>query len=339
LNLSFGFTFKVSKGPVGLLDQWKEQSMAHSSGKKTAKRLAVFITTAIIAAGLLVVPSLLAEDDTTPLAEEETAAPVYSVRVTDTEQRTLYSYLEVNGDIVSDRQVRVFPEIGGKLASVRVVLGSVVQQGDLIAEVNPSRPGLQYQLSPVYAPISGTVSSSPLATGSTVSQNDSIAVISVIENLQIESLIPEREVSQLRTGLKANVTLQAYPGEVFTATIVRVSPVLDPASRTKKIVLTFDKNDARINAGMFARVALNTATYENIVTVPAEALMDHFGVTAVYVLNQGRAELREVLVGVTIDRLTEIKKGVEAGEKVLIQGQQFISDGAPVRVIAAAGTI
>jgi hypothetical protein len=56
----------------------------------------------------------------------------------------------------------------------------------------------------------------------------------------------------------------------------------------------------------------------------------------VYVLNDSRAELREVKTGVTIDRLTEIKTGIEAGEKVLIQGQQFISDGAQVRVIKPA---
>jgi multidrug efflux pump subunit AcrA (membrane-fusion protein) len=300
-----------------------------------SKKITVFAVTAFLAIGLLLFPSLLAGDDAAVLAEDA-PAPVYSVKTALAQTRTLRSYLEVNGDIVSDRQVRVFPETGGKLVSIRVSLGSLVRQGDLIAEVNPSRPGVQYQLSPVYAPISGTISAAPLAAGSTVSQGDTIAVISVIENLQIEALIPEREVGQLKTGLKANVTLQAWPGEIFTASVERVSPVLDPASRTKKIVLSFDKNDPRINAGMFARVAINTGTYENVVTVPAEAIIDNFGVDAVYVLNNmhaefRRAELREITTGVTVNQLTEIKAGLEAGDAVLIQGQQFISDGALVR--------
>jgi RND family efflux transporter MFP subunit len=179
----------------------------------------------------------------------------------------------------------------------------------------------------------------PLAAGSTVTQSDSIAVISVIENLQIEALIPEREVSQLKAGLKAEVTLQAYPGEVFTATVIRVSPILDPASRTKKIILLFDRNDSRVNAGMFARVALNTGVYENIVTVPAEAVIDHFGTRAVYVLRDKRVELREVTTGVTIDRLTEIKTGIEPGEQVLVQGQQFVADGEAVRVMIGGNAL
>jgi multidrug efflux pump subunit AcrA (membrane-fusion protein) len=328
----------------------KENSMTEVSGKKTTKKLVAFVTTAIVALGLLLAPSLLVGDDSKPPAEEET--PVYSVKTEAAGTRTLRSYLTVNGDIVSDQQVRVFPEASGKLASVKVALGSVVRRGELIAEVNPSRPGLEYQLSPVYAPISGTVSAAPLAAGSTVGPGDSIATISVIENLQIEALIPERDVSRLRPGLKANVTLQAWPGEVFTATITKTSPVLDPASRTKKIVLAFDKDDARINAGMFARVALNTGIYANILTVPSEAVIDHFGTQVVYVLRDGgagspstelrRVELREVATGVTIGNgangaaLTEIKAGLAAGEQVITSGQQFVSDGAAVRVIAGS---
>jgi hypothetical protein len=62
----------------------------------------------------------------------------------------------------------------------------------------------------------------------------------------------------------------------------------------------------------------------------------------VYVLNKdsaglNRADLREIAAGVTINQLTEIKTGIAVGDVVLIQGQQFISDGAPVRVIASAG--
>jgi multidrug efflux pump subunit AcrA (membrane-fusion protein) len=313
--------------------------MAHFSGKKLIKTITGIVVTAILAAGMVFIPSILAEDAAKPLDAETEAAAVFSVKATEVQIRTLRSYLEVNGDIVSDRQVMVFPETGGRLASVKVALGSVVRQGDLLAEVNPSRPGVQYSMSPVYAPISGTISAVPIAMGSTVSQGDSIATISVIENLQIEALIPERQISQLKTGLKADVTLQAYPGEIFTATVARVSPVLDPASRTKKIVLTFDKNDKRVNAGMFARVSLITGTYADIVTVPAEAVINHFGTQAVYVLQNNKAVLREVTAGVTVDSgansaaLTEIKTGIAADEKVIVQGQQFLTDGVTVRVI------
>jgi RND family efflux transporter MFP subunit len=177
------------------------------------------------------------------------------------------------------------------------------------------------------------ISRTPVSAGMTVSVGTSITTISVIENLEISARIPEREVADLREGLKAEVMLQAYPAEVFAATVAHVSPVLDSASRTKLITLRFDRNDGRINAGMFARVRINTKNYPDVLAIPVEAVVNKHSIRAAYVTHNSRAELREIVTGVTIDGLVEIKSGLSAGEIVVIQGQQLLSDGAAVRVI------
>jgi multidrug efflux pump subunit AcrA (membrane-fusion protein) len=111
--------------------------------------------------------------------------------------------------------------------------------------------------------------------------------------------------------------------------------------------MQFDRLDQRIIPGMFARVKLNTRTYENVVSVPQDAIIEHRGRTVVYVLNTNpddnyangipegtpRVEMREVIIGVNVDREVEIRSGLEPGEEVVVQGQQFLTDGAPVRVI------
>jgi multidrug efflux pump subunit AcrA (membrane-fusion protein) len=307
-----------------------------SMKSKTAKGIGVFIGTALAAGALFFLPSLLAGDDK-PQAAVEPEVSAVSVKTAEAEIRGLRRRLEVNGDVRSVQQVEVFPEASGKLASVRVVLGASVRQGEIVAEVDPSRPGVQFMRSPVRAPISGVVSGTPLSVGTTVSAGDSIMTISLAENLEVTALIPEGDIGGLAPGLKAEVSLRAFPGESFPATVTRIAPVLDPVSRTKMITLAFDRPDSRINAGMFARLALTTGTYDNIIVVPVEAVIDHFGVTAAYVLNGILAELREVSTGVTIDRLTEIRSGIASGEKVIVQGQQFISDGSVVRVAGGEG--
>jgi len=234
---------------------------------------------------------------------------------------------------------------------MRVGLGSVVQRGEVIAEVDPSRPRTVFSMSPVYAPVSGRVVTTPQTVGSTVSPATPLLTLAVNGSIEIEALIPEREVGQLRTGLEAEVRLEAFPGETFSATLTQLSPVVDPVSRTQRVTLRFDSHDHRITPGMFARVRLNTRTYENIVSIPQDALVEHRGRTVVYVLHlppQGssyreyyngapagtpRVELREVITGVTVDREVEIRSGLEPGEVVVVQGQQFLTDGAPVRVI------
>ncbi|MDR0551858.1 MAG: efflux RND transporter periplasmic adaptor subunit, partial [Spirochaetaceae bacterium] len=124
--------------------------------------------------------------------------------------------------------------------------------------------------------------------------------------------------------------------------VAKLSPVVDSVSRTKSITLRFDSGDPRINPGMFARIKLNTRTYENIVSIPQDAVVENRGAQAVFVLASGNGEgnaglvrLREVSTGVTVDGETEIKSGLAAGDKVVTQGQQFLTDGAPVRVLGS----
>jgi multidrug efflux pump subunit AcrA (membrane-fusion protein) len=275
------------------------------------------------------------------------ASTVFAVRTADAEIRSLQSYIEINGNIVSAQQVAVMPEAAGKLVTMKTELGARVTKGALVAEIDPSRPGSVYSLSPVYAPVSGMVVTNPAAEGSTVSTAATLFTIAVGEDIEIEAMIPEREVGQLRTGLRAEVRLEAFPGEVFTAELTRLSPVVDPASRTKKVTLRFVTDDQRINPGMFARVKLNTRIYPNVVSIPQQAVVENRGQTAVYVLDAeaagetaqvaARVMLREVVAGVTIDGETEIKTGLSAGEAVVFQGQQFLTDGAQVRVIGSQG--
>jgi multidrug efflux pump subunit AcrA (membrane-fusion protein) len=310
--------------------------------KKGLKKAGMVLGTMIIAGALIFGPGLLASGEETGEEITTSEAPLFSVKTENAEKRTLYAFLELNGDIVSAQEADAFPDVPGKLVRVNVALGSPVYQGEVIAEVDPSKPGASYMNSPVYAPISGTVSKIPLSVGSTVDTGTSVAAISVINNLEITARVPEREIAGLRTGLKAEVTLQAYPGERFSATVSHVSPVLDSASRSKLITLTFDRNDSRINAGMFARIKINTRTYDHVLTVPAEALVNKRGEIAVYILQNTMTDLpyvekRGVETGVTLNGWTEIRSGLDEGEAVVVQGQQLFNGGEAVRVIAGGG--
>jgi multidrug efflux pump subunit AcrA (membrane-fusion protein) len=309
---------------------------------KWAKRSVLAIITMLAMGGLVFGPAILATGDENEETPVKTEIPVFSVKTANAEKRTLHAVLDVNGDFVSGQQVEVLPDVSGKLVRLYVALGTQVHHGDIIAEVDPSRPGVDYMTSPVYAPISGTVDRIPLSVGMMVSPATSITAVSTINNLEIIARIPEREIAGLKTGLGAQVTLQAYPGEIFSAVITHVSPILDSASRTKLITLKLNRNDSRVNAGMFAHVRITTNTYQNVLTVPSEAIVNKHGVTTVYVLDGTAASWytvqRNVETGITLNSLTEIKSGLSEGEAVVIQGQQLLNGGEAVRVINAAAS-
>lgn len=268
-----------------------------------------------------------------PKAEET----VYTVKTQKLERTNLQEYLRVNGSVKAENSISVYPDMAGKLTRVPVTLGSYVKKGQVIAEVDPSSPGSYYTTSPVYAPISGYITSLPLTTGTTVTTSSEIAIIGNINNLQIECKIPESKIAVLKNGLVAHVGLEAYKGEVFPAHIFRISPIVDETSRTKQVYLIFDTNDSRINAGMYVKMLLDTVLHENVITVPTDCIVSENTKSFVYVYNSdGTVSKREIKTGAMVDGVAEVTQGLDEGESVVVSGMQVLSDGVKVKEVGGA---
>ena len=181
--------------------------------------------------------------------------------------------------------------------------------------------------------------STPLKNGKKVTTSTAIAIIGDINNLQVTANVPERYVAVLKKGLKAEVSVEAYPGVIFEATVNRVSPVVDATTRTKEVILTFDRHDERINAGMFAKVKLYTEDYSGAVVMPSDALVQNGDDFFAYIVNSsGDSEtVSKVKVekGKTVDGYVQILSGVKAGDKVVIQGMTSLGDGSKILDISS----
>lgn len=256
---------------------------------------------------------------------------VVSVRTQTLKVETLHGYVTTNGEVESQNSVSVYPDASGKIMEMSVMLGSSVKRGDVLGYVDPNSPGSYYKRSPVYAPISGSVISTPLRNGTTVSTNTEICQIGDISNLQVSANVPERYVSVLKNGLKAKIFLEAYPDITFAATVSRVSPVVDSDSRTKQVILNFDSVDSRVNAGMFAKVVLYTEDYSGFVTMPSDSLVQNGDDYFVYVVRgDSTVEKRKVSLGKSVDGIVQILEGAAEGERVVVQGQTSLGDGSKI---------
>lgn len=256
-----------------------------------------------------------------------------SVRTVVAENTTLTDFVTTNGEIETQTAIEVFPQIGGKVVQINVSLGSHVEKGDVIGYIDPSEPGSYYAKSPITAPISGSILSSPVKTGQKLNASSVITKIGDIENLQISAKIPERYVAELKIGQKAEIRLEAYPDVIFTASVVRISPVVDAATRTKEIILNFDQADSRINAGMFAKVKLYTTAYAGHVAIKQDALVNNSDKYYLYVVNEDGATVtkREVTLGKNVDGFYQILAGVNPGEEVVVEGMLSLYEGAKIK--------
>jgi multidrug efflux pump subunit AcrA (membrane-fusion protein) len=266
--------------------------------------------------------------------------PVYAVNTMLTTQGSISDYLALAGDIIAASAVDAFSDTGGRVSRITVSVGSQLSRGQLIAEVDPSRPGMEFIPSPVRAPVSGTIVSLPAQLGMTISQATPLARISGGSGLEIRLYVAERFISRVSLRQNCQISLDAWPGEIFLDRISEISPVVDPASRTMEVKIAVDDASARLKAGMFAKVRIITEQKDNIVKIPSTALIQRFGEQYVFVAqadpqNPGSyaARKRIVVPGITIDGLMEIQQGLNPGEELIIRGHGLLEDGARVNVV------
>ena len=257
-----------------------------------------------------------------------------AVRVTPVSPGTIEKSVIINGEILARNQVTIYPTVSGKLAALYFSIGDRVNRGDIAAMVDPSRPGEVYSQSPVVSTVSGTVLQAPFSIGDTVTTQSGVYVLGDLSSLLVETFVPERFVAEIRQGMRAVLWFEAIGEETFDAEVIEINPVLDPASRTLRIRLRFLRNDPRIRAGMFATVSLVTSRKTGVPVVRRTSVINTYGSWIVFVADENNiARRREVTLGIDNEEYFEILGGVGMGDRVVSAGQNFLSDGDPVRIV------
>jgi multidrug efflux pump subunit AcrA (membrane-fusion protein) len=312
------------------------------SGKKSSTWIIVIVLLAVTAAGVFLI------NFSSKKKKEAAAGPggaaawggrgqqtATAVRTTVAKNQTITDFVLTNGEIETQKSIEVFPSIGGKVVDMKVSLGSPVKAGDVIAYIDPSEPGSYYAKSPVTAPIDGSIITSPVKIGQKVSMSSVITKIGDINNLQITAKVPERYVADIAIGQKAEITLQAYGEEKFMASVVRISPVVDPSTRTKEIILNFDKHYDKVNAGMFARVKLFTVDFGGYPVIQQDAFVENSDEYYLYIVkDDSTVTKRKVTRGKSVDGYNQVVDGLSAGEVVVLEGMLSLYEGAKVRDIS-----
>ncbi|MDR3343176.1 MAG: efflux RND transporter periplasmic adaptor subunit [Treponema sp.] len=266
--------------------------------------------------------------------------PVFAVNTTTAVNGQIQDYLALAGDIVAGSTVDTYSDVAGKITRLYVSVGSRVTRNAPIAEVDPSKPGMTFIPGVARSPIAGTVVALPAQVGMTISQAVPIARVAGGSALEIKIYVAERFISKMTRSLPCEITLDAYPGEVFRGNITEISPVVDPSSRTMEVKVNVDNPGSRLKAGMFAKVKVITERKNNIVKIPAAAVIQRFGENYVFTVetDQGdpafRVARRKVITpGILIDRVLEVQAGLSAEEEIVIRGQTLLEDGARINVI------
>lgn len=160
-------------------------------------------------------------------------------------------YLLLSGGVRPRDEVDIFPDTQGKIRELRVEAGDFVDADEILAMVDPSRPGMNYILSPVKSSIRGTVTAVFTDPGAFISPGQPLCRVGTLSELEVEVYVPEGFIADVYKGMKADVSSPVIPELNETLVLDQISPVVDPMSRSMKVVFIPENKSSRLKSGMY----------------------------------------------------------------------------------------
>jgi len=172
----------------------------------------------------------------------------------------------------------------------------------------------------LYSSISGKIVESKAVLGAMVDQSVEIMTLMDPTLLWVEAEVYERDIARVKAGQEAEVTVPAYPGELFKGRISFIGDVLREETRTITVRTDVRNADSRLKPGMFADIALAVAEDDKALVIPQEAVLDDGGEAIVFVPSGKGYEPRIVKAGLRDDGWVQVLEGLKEGEEVVVSG-------------------
>ena len=218
--------------------------------------------------------------------------------------------------------------------AARERLRQLGMSADMIAKLEQG--GRPQALVTIASPIGGVIQTLDIRAGMSVAAGAPLARINGLDTVWLEAAIPETQAGLVETGMLAQAQFAGYPGEKFAGKVIAVLPETNRESHTLRVRVELSNPHLRFKPGMFAQLRLQGARRENVLLIPAEAVIRSGARSLVITaLEGGRFQPVEVETGREVDGKTVILKGLSAGQQVVASGQFLIDSEASLKGVIA----
>lgn len=163
-----------------------------------------------------------------------------------------------------------------------------------------------------------------------------VVVVADMRQMKLEAGVSELEAGRLRVGLKANVSVQAKPGQTFHGQLAAIAPEVDERNRHFMIDVRVPNDSRALLSGMYASARIIEATAANAVLVAKDAVTTRNGKRIVQKVQGDTVTPVEVTEGLSDGTRVQIVAGLAAGDTVMADARRHLPAGSKVRGIPAA---
>jgi len=197
----------------------------------------------------------------------------------------------------------------------------------------------------IRAPFSGVVTATYLEEGEVFvlmpgagASSPAIVELVQVNEVKVEIAVSERDLPEVRKGLKAKVDVATYPDRVFEGTVRLVEPMISPMTRTAKAEVVIPNADGLLRPGMFAHLTLELAPRE-VLLVTHDGVLQQEGTGRYFsmLFENGRSRRVDVVLGHAIGDGHEVISGLDVGQTVITTGRYRLADGARVSATQEEG--
>ena len=190
------------------------------------------------------------------------------------------------------------------------------------------------------APIDGVILSlarddtgRPVADGQLIAPGFEVAEIAPVETLIADIDLIGAEISRIKVGQETRIRHNAYENLRFPGRVLRLSPKIDPNTRTFRAEINVENYNRRLLPGMFVEVLVVVEKRSNVPVVPRQSVTRRGGNHVVFIVDGQRVSERIVTLGLSDASNHEIIEGLSIGDRVVYQGLETLTDGTRIRVI------
>jgi len=191
----------------------------------------------------------------------------------------------------------------------------------------------QLSYTKIVAPISGTITKKIVEEGTYVKLGDPVASIVDVSRLKVKVNVSESNVYYLHIGDRVKITTDIYNGVTFEGKISFVSPRGDETHNYPVEIEIVNNAKNPLKAGTFVNVEVGIATNNEGLFIPREALQGSVKDAKVYVAENGKASLRNIVIGRESNESLEVTSGLSQNDKVIISGQVNLTNNKPIKII------
>ncbi len=262
---------------------------------------------------------------------EEVTKPI-SVNGARVQLGEISASIEVAGTVTTGNPVAIVGEATGTLKNFSLEIGDDVVADEVIAQIDPSRPGMNYKMKDVSAPISGTIISVNTKEGSLVSPSSPLAYIQDLNDTTIKANIIEKYIPQVKIGQTVEVKFDAFPNMIFKGTVADLEPTVNTQTRSLGVEIDFEDPDNLVLSGMYAKNTIITKTVNDALLIPSTSVFAKDNTFYVYLINDNKLAKTYITKGLETYDFVQVLDGLKEGDVIVNTKSSLLGEGSFVSI-------